>query len=79
MIDAADVEKLQVGMNKRQVRFVLGTPAITDPFHADRWDYVYYLKPGRGEPQLQSISIYFEGDVVTRLERRPVKTSTNNS
>src|SRR5215813_3286721 len=35
------VAKLQLGMTKDQVRFVLGTPLLTDIFHEDRWDYVY--------------------------------------
>ena len=42
-----DVEQVQVGMTRSQVRFLLGTPMIDDPFHRDRWDYVYYLKLGR--------------------------------
>ena len=37
------VEKLKPGMSRSQVRFVLGTPLITDVFHADRWDYFYYF------------------------------------
>ena len=35
------VSQLKLGMSKDQVRFVLGTPLITDSFHADRWDYVF--------------------------------------
>lgn len=76
IIDEAAVEKIQVGMDKRQVRFLLGSPAITDAFHANRWDYVYYLKPGRGDSKLESLSIYFTGDRVDRLERRPVNGAT---
>jgi outer membrane protein assembly factor BamE len=39
--------KIKLGMTKSQVRFALGTPLIADPFHADRWDYVYrYRKDG---------------------------------
>lgn len=71
IIEAAAVEKLKVGMDKRQVQFLLGSPAVTDVFHADRWDYVYYLKPGRGATRLESVSIYFEGDRIARLEHRP--------
>ena len=79
IIEEAAVEKLQVGMDKRQVRFLLGSPAITDTFHANRWDYVYYLKPGRGETKLESLSVYFTGDRVDRLERRPFQGSTPKS
>ncbi|GAB4358518.1 MAG: hypothetical protein Kow006_27040 [Gammaproteobacteria bacterium] len=68
-IDAEAIEKLKPGLNKKQVVFLLGSPAIRDPFHADRWDYLYYLKPGRGEVRLNRLTVYFEGDRVSRIER----------
>ena len=39
------IDKLKPGMTRSQVRFVLGTPLITDAFHPERWDYYYYLRP----------------------------------
>src|SRR5258706_1502192 len=47
--DMAD--KLQIGMTRDQVKFVLGTPLVADLFHADRWDYPYRFQPGRGKIQ----------------------------
>ena len=35
------VDKLKVGMTTAQVQSTLGTPLLADPFHADRWDYIY--------------------------------------
>ena len=32
-------------MSQDQVRFVLGTPLLVDPFHANRWDYVFSRTP----------------------------------
>jgi outer membrane protein assembly factor BamE len=62
------VAQLKRGMTKEQVRFVLGTPLVTDVFHADRWDYVYLLdRPG--EPRVQRrLAVFFEDDRVTRLD-----------
>lgn len=61
---------LKVGMTKRQVRFLLGTPPITDPFHADRWDYVYSYKKGRGgDEERRRLTLYFNGDTLARVER----------
>ncbi|MDW5418037.1 MULTISPECIES: outer membrane protein assembly factor BamE [unclassified Iodobacter] len=40
-ITADQVAKLKAGMTRSQVRFLLGTPLLTDPFHANRWDYLY--------------------------------------
>ena len=41
------VEKLEIGMTRSQVRYLLGTPMVPDTFDTDRWDYIYYLKKGR--------------------------------
>lgn len=71
VIEAEALEKLEPGLDKEQVVFLLGTPAVKDPFHADQWDYVYYLKPGRGEIKIERLTVYFEGDRVSRVERRP--------
>jgi outer membrane protein assembly factor BamE len=62
------VAQLKHGMTKDQVRFVLGTPLLTDIFHGDRWDYVYLLdRPG--QPQVQRrLALYFEDDRLARLE-----------
>jgi outer membrane protein assembly factor BamE len=38
--------QMQVGMSRDQVKTLLGTPLLTDMFHADRWDYVFYFKRG---------------------------------
>ncbi len=61
---------VRLGMNKRQVQFILGTPLLADPFHADRWDYFYDYKPGtdgEGEAEQQRVSLFFEDDRLTRM------------
>lgn len=69
-LDAKQIEQLQTGMTRAQVRFVLGTPMLPEAFSRDRWDYVYYLKIGRlKQPQQRRLSVYFEEDKVERIER----------
>ena len=51
--------QLKPGQTKDQVRFILGTPLLTDLFHADRWDYVYSFQPGRGELQQRKLAVLF--------------------
>lgn len=60
--------QLQPGQTKDQVRFILGTPLISDPFHGDRWDYLYLLQPGRGEPQQRQLSVYFADGRLVRVD-----------
>jgi outer membrane protein assembly factor BamE len=62
------VSKLQKGMSREQVRFALGTPLITDPFHPNRWDYVYrFSRRGRLEEQ-RLLTVVFENDRLARVE-----------
>ena len=63
------IAQLRVGMNARQVLFIMGNPMLTDPFHAERWDYVYYMKPGKGDPQQRRVTLFFEEDRVVRIEK----------
>lgn len=62
------VSKLKLGMSRSQVRFVLGTPLVTDMFHPNRWDYVYqYRQAGRLTEQ-RRVTLYFDGDVLQQIE-----------
>lgn len=67
-ITASQVEQLEVGMTREQVRFVLGTPTLQDIFYSDRWEYPYYFKPGYGEEELRTFTVWFEGDQLVRWD-----------
>ena len=57
------VEKLKIGMNRRTVKSILGTPPIADPFHQDRWDYVYSMALGKEKKSQNShLTLLFEND-----------------
>jgi outer membrane protein assembly factor BamE len=58
-------DQLKVGMSRDQVRFVLGTPILTDPFHADRWDYPFRFQPGRGAVEERRFTVFFKNDKMT--------------
>jgi len=61
--------QLKMGQTKDQVRFILGTPMIADLFHADRWDYIYRLQPGRlgGETEQRHLTVFFENGKLVGL------------
>ena len=61
------VAQLKPGMTKEQVRFVLGTPLVTDIFHADRWDYVFYREVPNGKREQRNLSVIFEKDRLARV------------
>ncbi len=56
------------GMSRLQVREILGTPLVADPFHADRWDYIFTLRRPKAGEQRRSVVVRFEGDVVKDIE-----------
>lgn len=62
------VSQLKPGMSKEQVRFVLGTPLLTDVFHADRWDYVYYHKPPGGKIETRGVALFFKDGKLVQVK-----------
>ncbi len=62
------VAKLKAGMSRSQVRFALGTPLIVDPFHSDRWDYVYVQQKGGRVLEQRRIIVLFKDDKLVRIE-----------
>lgn len=79
------VSQLRPGLSRDQVRFILGSPMLTDMFHADRWDYAYWLKKGNSD-QVESrrFSVFFDpagkltkvaGDVAPATNKEPIVIS----
>ena len=62
------LNQLKEGMTKDQVRFVLGTPLLTDIFHAERWDYPFRLARGNGELTTSRVTVYFKDDKVAKFD-----------
>ena len=54
------VDQLRPGMTTRQVRFIMGTPLITDTFHSNRWDYLYSIQVAGGTRKQERISLVFD-------------------
>jgi outer membrane protein assembly factor BamE len=65
-----DVDQVTAGMTRSQVRYLIGTPMISDPFQPNRWDYIYTLKRGH-ERKLDRayFVVYFDGDKVTKIDK----------
>ncbi|NWG39669.1 MAG: outer membrane protein assembly factor BamE [Hydrogenophilaceae bacterium] len=62
------IEKLKTGMTRSQVRFLLGTPLLVDPFHSNRWDYVYNYRSAGKLTEKKRLTLFFEGDVLARID-----------
>jgi outer membrane protein assembly factor BamE len=68
VITREQVQQLKTGQTRPQVREILGSPLLADPFHAARWDYVFTIdRPGL-PPQRRSVVVHFDGERLDRVE-----------
>lgn len=67
-VSREQVQALQPGMSRQQVRDILGTPLVTSIFQADRWEYVFTLKRPNQEIQTRKLTAFFKSDVLDRFE-----------
>lgn len=71
-------ERLKVGMTRTQVRALLGTPLVADPFHPDRWDYLYVLEHERQQVANQRMTLYFQGDKLVQIDDKGMPPPASN-
>ncbi len=72
-LDPGQVSQLKADMTASQVRFLLGTPLLEDPFHPGRWDYIYDFKPGSQSdkpPLRKHLVLFFKQDKLVTIDRR---------
>jgi len=68
VIEQAMIDKLEPGMSRAKVKFIMGTPLLVDPFHSNRWEYIYSNEPGSGTRVQRHITLFFKDDKLTHLE-----------
>ena len=70
IVEEEDLDQVEVGMTRNQVRYLLGTPVVNDVFRDDRWDYIYYYRPGRSKNiERRWLIVWFDGNVVSKVDR----------
>ena len=67
-VSKEQVEALQPGMSRQQIRDILGTPLVTSVFHSNRWEYVFTIKRPGVDPQVRKLAVFFQGDSFARAE-----------
>jgi outer membrane protein assembly factor BamE len=77
VVTTEQISQIKPGMTRTQVRDILGTPLIADPFHAQRWDYVFSMKRQGYEPIQRSFFVTFDGEAVQKIEA-PALPSEND-
>jgi outer membrane protein assembly factor BamE len=74
VITQEQLARVKLGMNRLQVRDILGTSLITDAFHVDRWDYVFTLSQSGRPLQRRNVVLTFNGDVLKNIEASELPT-----
>ena len=68
LVDQEMLDKLEIGMTESQVKFVMGTPLISDTFYPERWDYFTSVTQGESSYTNQKITLFFEDNQLIRWE-----------
>ena len=68
VLEQKELDALQLGMSRDQVKFLLGTPIAQSVFREDRWDYVGYYRNPRGKVVQRTVSLFFQGDSLVRMD-----------
>jgi outer membrane protein assembly factor BamE len=70
LLKVEDVDQVTAGMTRSQVRYLLGTPMLADPFDPQRWDYIYTLRRGHSRKiDRAHFVVRFTGDTVSKVEK----------
>lgn len=62
LLTQEDLQKVELGMSKRHITYLIGSPNIIDPFHHDIWEYIFTIKPSRGDYKENKITMIFDED-----------------
>lgn len=78
VIDDDKLEQVTVGMTQNQVRYLLGSPIIEDTFDASRWDYYYSYRSGKGKFDRSRITLTFDGNTLSSIEKKEYESRKLN-
>ena len=76
VLEQSMLSRLKPGMTRNQVGLTLGTPLLTDPYHADRWDYVYYTRIRGDVGEWRRLYLTFKEDRLATIEGDVTTAST---
>ena len=78
-VEQENVDRLRYGMSAEQVRFILGTPMLIDPFDSSRWYYVHYYRKGWDDPEVKNLIVLFQGATLVDMSgdfKKPLEFSS---
>ena len=77
-IEDDKLNQLKTGMNKQQVQFLMGTALLVDPFHPQRWEYVYSFRKGGEDMKRKRVTLVFKDGVLSKIDKSEFREKTFN-
>ena len=74
VVTKEQIALLKPGLSRPEVRDILGSPLLTDPFHADRWDYIFTIRRPGTPLQRRSVVVHFSGERMTSVDAPDLPT-----
>ena len=62
VIEQDMLDRLKPGMDKNEVKYIMGTPVLIDPFHNNRWEYIFSFQKGGDTREQRRVTLYFDED-----------------
>jgi outer membrane protein assembly factor BamE len=77
IVTPEQIEQLKPGMEKPEVRYLLGAPLVEDPFHKERWDYFYSFRSGETRQiEQQRLTVFFDNGKRQTCVVKQVRTNS---
>ena len=64
------IQRLQIGMSKKEAAILMGTSLVSPVFNDNRWDYAYTWREANGPLEKKSISLFFVNGKLARIDRQ---------
>ena len=64
------LSKLEKGLTKVQVQYIMGTPSVKDPFDSSKWDYIGYEIIGNDLLREVHYSLLFQDEKLSKWIRK---------
>ncbi len=77
IISLGMLAKLETGLTKTQVQYIMGTPSIKDPFNSDQWDYIGFEIIGNDLLREVHHSLVFEDNKLKTWDKK-LESSSND-
>ena len=67
ILDVEDIERLEIGMTKAQVEYLLGAPSLATTLNSQRWDYVHRVITRKNKLIYKKGYLLFDGDKLAAI------------